>query len=273
MPDQRDAAREKAWEARGHEPDIEGSPWAPTAAFRTEFDAGWNAALAVVGERPRGIVVEVVEMRDMRQGDVFWNGRGWENVLTNPTPFRPAWAGEDLLRIETDGGAGNCASFKPDEPVLRRVSVGEREAPREEDGRDSDDECVCGHTRRWHGADEWACEHNGECFCSMFEDIHDPRCSGECGPCGGVGGVPDTGPNGEMAMTCLTCGGDGKCHGCSTAWRLKREREAKGAAEARVQALTEAARWVIANWDRGATQHGSMKALREAVLREASADD
>lgn len=45
--------------------------------------------------------------------------------------------------------------------------------------------------------------------------MHDPRCGGDCGPCGGVGGVPDTGPNGEMAMTCLYCGGLGRCRGCN----------------------------------------------------------
>lgn len=42
-----------------------------------------------------------------------------------------------------------------------------------------DDQCVCGHTRHWHGAGEWTCEAggpdhpDGDCPCSTFESQPD----------------------------------------------------------------------------------------------------
>lgn len=44
-------------------------------------------------------------------------------------------------------------------------------------------------------------------FMADLDGDHDPRCMGDCGPCGGCGGI-DT-------HVCLTCGGSGKCVGCS----------------------------------------------------------
>lgn len=61
---------------------------------------------------------------------------------------------------------------------------------------------------------------------AIGEDDHDPRCSGDCGPCGGIGHVPD-----NIAMSCLTCGGDGKCKGCSTGYLLKFERNLRALAD------------------------------------------
>jgi hypothetical protein len=96
-------------------------------------------------------------------------------------------------------------------------------ARRTTEGEPTDAMCVCGHTMHWHGPAR-DCQHDGECRCRWFEDAHDERCMGDCGPCGGDGGVADTGPNGEMALTCLTCGGSGKCPGCSPAYMLRRAR-------------------------------------------------
>lgn len=49
--------------------------------------------------------------------------------------------------------------------------------------------------------------------CAIGNDDHDPRCGGVCAPCGGLGGIE--------VYTCLICGGDGNCAGCSVGFHLR----------------------------------------------------
>lgn len=173
-----------------------------------------EAALAAAGERERELQAKVDSLA-ARVGCPD-EARRWT-----------AWDCPHNTTIATSVTCPKCLYPTSNE----REAFGDRLGPRKievvevlpggcpDEGQREADECICGHTRHWHGAGEWRCEArgpehpDGECGCAMFEDKHDPRCPGDCGPCGGIGGIE--------ANICLYCGGDGECVGCSTAYRYR----------------------------------------------------
>lgn len=78
----------------------------------------WDALAArpVTPEREGTRVVETSAAK-VKKGDRFWNGRGWERILSDPEPFTSEAAG-DLVRMELEHSAASGISFSPDEPFL-----------------------------------------------------------------------------------------------------------------------------------------------------------
>jgi hypothetical protein len=96
-----------------------------------------------------------------------------------PEPNRVPPDERDRALKEAIGAAASQCGFLDRERLgfdagYRAGFAASRLVPEE---RQESDECVCGHTRHWHGAAEWTCEHggpehpDGDCPCSMFRPV------------------------------------------------------------------------------------------------------